>query len=334
MPYLSIVVPVYNGALIISKCLESILIQNIPPEEFEIICVDDCSTDNTIEVLERFQKQHINLRIEKNPVNLRAGGARNNGVIAAQGDYVAFIDADDYYHPGSLKRVFEHLKKNPDLDILTCNFARELPEHPNKTFVHRYYSERKLTPTEYISANHFVPCSPWQWIFLRSLMIENNVFFREHTICEDVDWTHRLILMAKTIQYQPILLSHYVIDVGSQTALSYARAANVYAYMNAGRELCKLLPEYQKIGHENFIRGVAAGYVQQSLKYYLAMKDSVGNKIRNIQEIPTELSLNGRWELCRKHPLLYSCFTSIVYPFVKLALKIKSRFFFRGIKLN
>jgi hypothetical protein len=190
-----------------------------------------------------------------------------------------------------------------------------------------------MAPADYISENRFVPCSPWQWFFRRSLMIKNDIWFRENTICEDVDWTHRLVLCAKLIQYQPVLLSHYVIDSGTQTALSYARAANVYAYMNAGRCLYELKDQYAAVGHKAFLFNLVAGYISQSLKYYLAIWDGTARKVDNMKNIPEELVLYGKWEKVRRHPLLYAYATNILSPFVRLYLKIKARFYFRGIKL-
>ena len=335
MPFLSIIIPVYNAEKTISECLESIWNQGISEIDYEVICVDDCSSDTTLAILNREREKHKNLRIEINSVNLRAGGARNNGVRVANGEYIIFLDSDDYYHSESLKKAFEYLKANPDLDILTCNFARELPGKSSSAFVHRYYSEEKLSLADYISANHFIPCGPCQWFFKRKLMTDHDIWFREHTICEDVDWTHRLVLEAKVIQYQPILLSHYVIDSGSQTGLSYARPANVYAYMAAGKYLYALREAYKKIGKEQFLLGVSAGYFLQGLKYYLAMKDALRNKTTFIKEmIPADLILPGKWNDVRKFPYFYSLFSNIVSPVVRTILKLKSRFYCRGIKLD
>jgi len=334
MIFLSIIIPVYNAAKTISRCLDSIWSQNLPQEEYEVICVNDCSPDDSVAVLREIQKTHSNLRIESHSVNLRAGGSRNTGVRAAQGDYILFIDADDYFHPESLKKAFEYLQKNPDLDILTCNFARELPDSPCDKFTHPYFSKDKLTPAQYLSLNQFVPCSPWQWFFRKTLMTENNIWFRNHTISEDVDWTHQLILKAKLIQYQPILLSHYVIDKGTQTALSYAKPANVYAYMNAGIALYQLRQAYAAIGHAGYITGMARGYIQQGMKYYLAMFDRLSEKVRHLKEMPAELTLSGYCELFRRMPLFYALLTNCICPFTRIALKIKAKYSFRGIRIK
>ena len=99
--FLSIVIPVHNGADSISHCLDSIWNQGLNDNEYEVICVNDCSTDNTAEVISTIQKTHSNLRLLSNSENLRAGGSRNYGVREAKGEYILFIDVDDYFRKQS-----------------------------------------------------------------------------------------------------------------------------------------------------------------------------------------------------------------------------------------
>lgn len=330
--FLSIVIPVYNASTEIQHCLNSIWTQGLLNDEYEVICVDDCSTDDSCMIIEKEIATHGNLRLVRNEKNRRAGGARNHGVSEAQGEYVLFIDADDYFHSGGLARAMGHLKQNMDLDILVCNFARELPGHPNDVFVHTYSTEEKLTVNGYIARAH-IPCGPCQWLFRRSLMIANNIWFREHCICEDVDWTHRLALLAKKVQYQPILLTHYTIGTTTQTALSYATPFNVYAYMMAGNELFKLRNSYEAIGCGRYILVMSQNYIKQGLKYYLAMWDSTTMKISQIHKlVPKELPLNYVGKIVRLHPFLYSWLSNLLVPFVRFALRVKNIWSFRGLR--
>ncbi|MEE1090066.1 MAG: glycosyltransferase family 2 protein [Paludibacteraceae bacterium] len=124
MVFLSIVIPVYNAGWIIEKCLDSIWSQGLLEEEYEVVCVNDNSTDNTLEVLDEIAHEHKNLRVVSNTENLRAGGARNRGVREAQGEYILFIDADDYYHAGGLKKAFDYQKEHR-LDIL-CVISQDI----------------------------------------------------------------------------------------------------------------------------------------------------------------------------------------------------------------
>ena len=88
-PFLSIVIPVYNGlSNDLSKCLDSIWGQSLPKELYEVICIDDCSTDDTRSWLKEQQKKHSNLVVIENEKNIRQGGSRNKGVRAAKGKYI------------------------------------------------------------------------------------------------------------------------------------------------------------------------------------------------------------------------------------------------------
>lgn len=104
---ISTIIPVYNAAKYISRCLDSILSQGI--EEQEIICVDDGSTDSSLEILRKYEKAHSNIHVLTQP-NRYAGVARNNGLTIATGEYVHFMDADDYVLPGAYAKVYEAAK--------------------------------------------------------------------------------------------------------------------------------------------------------------------------------------------------------------------------------
>ena len=115
--FLSIVVPVYNASKEILYCLNSIWIQGLLNDEYEVICVDDCSTDHSVDVIKSEMMKHQNLKYIRNKRNLRAGGARNQGVKKASGKYIVFIDSDDYFHTEELQQAVNHIKCNQDLDI-------------------------------------------------------------------------------------------------------------------------------------------------------------------------------------------------------------------------
>ena len=97
-PFFSIIIPVYNGlSHDLPICLESIWQQPLSPSLYEVICVDDCSTDDTHEWLDEEATKHSNLRIIKHTVNKRQGGGRNTGVKVAKGKYLLFIDHQAKY---------------------------------------------------------------------------------------------------------------------------------------------------------------------------------------------------------------------------------------------
>ncbi len=110
-PRLSVVVPVYNGGLHLSRCLEALAVSEY--DAFEVIVVDDCSTDNTRQVVERFGARYLRTAAPVGP-----GGARNLGVRHATGDIVVFVDADVVVPPDGLRLIAEELDRDPQLAAL------------------------------------------------------------------------------------------------------------------------------------------------------------------------------------------------------------------------
>lgn len=119
---ISFIIPVYNAERYLAECLDSIYATSVDECVFEVICVNDCSLDNSREVVLEYQKTHTNLVLIDHAENKKAGGARNTGLLTAKGEYVWFVDADDTIEPYALKTVLEACEIN-DLDALCFNYA-------------------------------------------------------------------------------------------------------------------------------------------------------------------------------------------------------------------
>jgi hypothetical protein len=98
----SIITPLYNSEAFISQTIHSVLKQSYP--NWELLLIDDCSTDNTRTIAERFTNKHNNIILLKNKVNAGAAVSRNKGIAEAKGDYIAFLDADDLWKPEKLEK--------------------------------------------------------------------------------------------------------------------------------------------------------------------------------------------------------------------------------------
>ncbi len=115
---ISVVIPAYNAGRYIGRAIDSVLAQTRPAEE--IIVVDDGSTDNTAEIAGAYGDRIRFIRQE----NAGASVARNTGIAAATGNWIAFLDADDEWLPEKLRLQTEHLERNPDLTWTTANYVR------------------------------------------------------------------------------------------------------------------------------------------------------------------------------------------------------------------
>src|SRR5262245_14815065 len=116
-PCFSIIVPSYNRAAVISRTIDSVLKQDF--KDFELIIVNDGGADNTAEVVSKFQDQRVKY-FEK--ANEERGAARNYGIKKASGEYLTFLDSDDFLRPNHLTVAFDYLKKTPDANIFSLGY--------------------------------------------------------------------------------------------------------------------------------------------------------------------------------------------------------------------
>lgn len=325
-PFLSIVIPVYNGELVINRCLNSIWTQGLDESTFEVICVNDCSTDNTEQVIKQIQESHANLRLLSNPVNKRAGGSRNYGVKEAEGKYIVFIDADDYFHNNCFPAIIQYLQQT-DLDILMCDFARETENQPNDNIFLNFPNREILSGHDFLLANS-CPFGPCKYFFKRDLMCSQQIFFEENVCCEDVDWVHKLTLAAQTIQYQPILLSHVIINELSQTANEHKALRPISEKFFAGYRMLQLAEQYREDSEvNNRLKNVAYIYYKQGLKYFTALHANVLDKTSVLKKyLPSKTKgIPKMITYTKKFSFIYSLLTNITAPIIVYFISVKRK---------
>ena len=122
---LSIIIPVYNAEKYLKKCLESVFQQNLKLEDFEVICINDGSTDKTQQILEEFQKKYTNIILE-NQENFGEAISRNKAIFLSKGEYITFLDSDDYYDALTLSKALQIIaSQNLDILYLKMNHISE-----------------------------------------------------------------------------------------------------------------------------------------------------------------------------------------------------------------
>ena len=208
---LSIIVPFYNVEKYIEQCIRSLYDQDIPKEEYEVICVDDCSPDGSRAIVERLQKEYPNLQLLIHERNKKLGGARNTGLKAAQGDYIWFVDSDDYLMPNVVQTLLAEAELL-DLDILHFNFWEDRPEGL------RFFSKKELYESDVLHGIDFFFRQDGQWwqnnvivwqkIFRRMFLLQHNLFFVEGIMFEDNDFAIRTFSFANRVKH--ISLQAYV----------------------------------------------------------------------------------------------------------------------------
>lgn len=166
---ISVIIPAYNAAKTIVCCVESLLCQTY--QDWELIIIDDGSTDNTLKVCQSFHDQRIQVY---HKTNGGVSSARNYGLIYAKGEYIAFVDADDYLDPMYL----EHLNQGSDYDLSITGFCYDKePEKTNLLLELRDKSSIAKSLSELINADQL--CYPWGRLFKRSIIEQNHIRFNE-----------------------------------------------------------------------------------------------------------------------------------------------------------
>lgn len=200
---LSFIVPFYNVEPYVEECIRSLYAQDIPWEEYEVICVDDCSPDGSRAIVERLQKEYSTLKLLTTPENLRQGGARNMALDVAEGRYICFVDSDDYIKHNAVKALIE-LAETEDLDILDFDFdsgALGISRGMYKNF--SSYSMGVCTGTEYVFDEREVWANKCgcvcAMLIRKSFLDEHNLRFAEKMQYEDTDFAIEMFFNAKRV---------------------------------------------------------------------------------------------------------------------------------------
>ena len=213
---LSVIVPFYNVELYIEDCICSLYNQYIPWEEYEVICVDDCSWDNSRKKVEELQNKYPTLKLISHEKNKRQGGARNTGLKEAKVQYIWYVDSDDYIYPNIFRKLLEVAELSM-VDIL--QFAHTRGENTKNKELNL---SQIITGENYLFSNvtndWFDKISgPWKQIFNRDFLLNSGLKFIEGAMYEDTDYLLQAFLAAKKVQHISLVAYHYRINADSIT---------------------------------------------------------------------------------------------------------------------
>jgi len=226
---ISVIVPVYNGEKWLNRCLRSLVNQTL--REIQIICANDCSTDNSLEILQQYAKKDRRIVIKNLKKNGGESVARNKGLKIAKGKYIAFIDQDDYIDLDFYEKLYEQTK-NGEIDIVKGNVIR------------------KAKGIEYINALHYKIKRNkfyfffhwWSAIYKRNFLQKNNINLPQNLILGgDSVFLLRAIISANRIVTIDNSFYHYIkrVNSGNPDTLTYRKihslflmTLSVYSYFN------------------------------------------------------------------------------------------------------
>ena len=179
---ISVVIPVYNAALYLQQCIDSLLAQSL--QEFEIICIDDNSSDNSLQLLLEYADKDERFSIFRNETNQGAGASRNIGIDHARGKYLIFLDADDFFSPNLFERTYQKAEQtNADIiffdwtvydDLSGTLYDYTLPEWYQKNLAANGFLSNKMR--QYMM--NFIMGVPWNKLFRCDFIKQSSIRFQ------------------------------------------------------------------------------------------------------------------------------------------------------------
>lgn len=202
---ISVIIPVFNSSLCLDHCLSTVINQTL--EDIEIILIDDGSTDNSLNIIKNYAKKYNNIKYTSKK-NEGQAIARNIGIQMASGEFITFIDSDDYVELNMLEKLY-NIAKSENSDIVLCNYVEE---YSNKNI------EKKSLYIEADNINKsYILCvaGPCSKIINSDIFKKNDIKFLEGNIYEDLAIIPTLALYSNKISYCNEILYHYVIRQNS-----------------------------------------------------------------------------------------------------------------------
>ena len=293
---LSFIVPIYNVEAYLRKCVDSLLAQDI--SDYEIILVDDGSTDNSGAICDDYANKHqtSNIKHQTCPIrvihqpNAGLSAARNSGIKIANGDYLMFVDSDDYIEPNVLAGMMAQIERD-NLDVLRYRLQyvrvknegmKELESEREYEIYNPYksdpfkgndYSEIPTDGVTFLNTRMSTACYAWAFIIKRDLIysdqtsaisnqnLENNtpnikhqtsnILFTEKIYFEDTDWTPRMLVKAKRVASTNTVVYNYLQREGSIT-----KAVNRSKQQKVLDDKMRLIGEMQRQAKELQSKGL------------------------------------------------------------------------------
>jgi len=214
-PVLSVVVPVFNAQNYLVQSLETIIAQTL--KDIEIILIDDGSTDSSLQILKKYREKDKRIRIYTQE-NKGPGYTRNRGIGLTRGEYICFLDADDFFELNMLESMYNRAKDRK-ADIVFSDFYvfDEIKQENQPSFrgvnaIREKYMPRTSTFSSLDCIEHIYQIDTsavWNKIYRRKFIVDNNIHFAELTRAEDVPFTLAALTLAKSITYLDKPFVHY-----------------------------------------------------------------------------------------------------------------------------
>jgi glycosyltransferase involved in cell wall biosynthesis len=240
----SIIVPVYNVEAYLAKCLDSLMNQTL--QDIEIIVVNDGATDGSQKIIDEYVKKS-NMFQALMKSNGGLSDARNYGIPHAVGEYIGFVDSDDYVDPDMFEILYQKAKVE-DSDIVECNLRHTYPDKEDIEIGREIYDKQEMIM--------FGRSVVWNKIYKRDWLLQTKVVFPKGLVYEDLEFFVKLVPHIRTYSYVKPASIHYVQRNNSINNTSTAKTLNVL-------QILKNIHNYY-LEHDYFTK------YQEALEYYFS----------------------------------------------------------------
>lgn len=296
----SIIIPIYNVEAYVEHCIESIFAQDSAEAEIECLIIDDCSPDGSMAIVRRMVEAYkgpITFRMLTHERNRGLSAARNTGIENATGDYILFIDSDDYLTPGSIQYFVNNLRKYPDVDMLMANIKNckadnlliqniQEPWHIDNPDV--FYS-RML--------HHQIYAQAVNKLMRRSMILEGGLRFIEGILYEDQAWSYLLFQHLSSIVLLPQVTYIYEYNQQSIVNTSFTQEKADRVLRSYSVSVATMLDNPP--GGKRYRRNMTADYV-------LYMSNPLMNGVDVLMHCPISPDTAKQFRQIRKRVFFYS----------------------------
>lgn len=266
MAKVSVIVPVYNVEEYLSSCLESIINQTY--RDMEILCINDCSTDESMAVLKEYQQKDARIAILENEKNGGLAYTRNVGIKRASGEYILFVDSDDMIVPdlvescidvaaGNDMVCFDYQQVAADQAVITRQYAYRMREGSYSG--EEFFMESVRTDSIIFSA--------WSKLFRREFLLENRISFYEGILYEDMLFSFQCLIKAKMIYSLDRQLYKYRVR-STSIMTTKVGGKNIESYIIS---ICELMQLYLNSRFSRGMEQAVEGYIRKVSREYISV---------------------------------------------------------------
>lgn len=289
MPKVTVIVPIYNVEKYLARCIDSLVNQTL--NEIEIVLVNDGTKDSSGKIAMQYAKQYKEKIIYLEKENGGLSDARNYGLAYAKGEYIAFLDSDDYIEKDAYEKMYEKAKLE-NADYVECDFIWEYPNKKRKDKCYQYNNKKEMLA--------FARVVAWNKLIKREIIEENNIRFPKGLRYEDIEFTYKLIPHLNKICYVDQCFIHYIQRKNSIANVQNEKTAEIFEILDNVIRYYKeknLFEEYRNELEYNYARYLLCSSLKRICK--------IGNKqIRKILIRQTWSKLNIEFPEWKENKIL------------------------------